>query len=64
VRRAQGDGGRTLPETSAPDRLDRGGQATSSALAEQEQISPQPMGATLGPLRRGLAERGSDPADG
>lgn len=65
VRQVQLDGELTLPETSALSRLDRGGPATSSALAKQEQISPQSMGATLGRLRaRGLVERRSDPDDG
>jgi hypothetical protein len=40
----------TVPETSALARLDRGGPATSSALARLEQISPQSMGATLSAL--------------
>jgi DNA-binding MarR family transcriptional regulator len=55
----------TLPESSALTRLNRGGPATSSALAKQEQISPQSMGATLAALEaRGLVERHPDPADG
>jgi DNA-binding MarR family transcriptional regulator len=55
----------TLPETTALVRLDRGGPATSSALAKQEQISPQSMGATLASLEaRGLVERRPDPDDG
>lgn len=65
VRQVQVDGELTLPETSALSRLDRGGPATSSALAKQEQISPQSMGATLGRLEAcGLVERCSDPDDG
>ena len=55
----------TLPETSALSRLDRGGPATPSTLAAQEQITPQSMGATLGALEdRGLVERRPDSADG
>jgi DNA-binding MarR family transcriptional regulator len=55
----------TVPETSALARLDRGGPATSSALARLEQISPQSMGATLGALEaRGLVRRGPDARDG
>ena len=55
----------TLSETSALARLDRGGPTTPGALAKQEQISPQSMGATLGALEaRGLIERAPDPADG
>ena len=58
------DGELTLPEHSALVRLDRGGPATSSELAKQEQISPQSMGAILAPLEaRGLIERSPDPAD-
>jgi DNA-binding MarR family transcriptional regulator len=54
-----------VPETSALARLDRGGPATSSALARIEQISPQSMGATLSALEaRGLVERGPDAYDG
>ena len=65
MRQAPADGELTLPESSALTRLDRGGPATSSALARLEQISPQSMGATLGALEaRGLVERHPDPADG
>jgi DNA-binding MarR family transcriptional regulator len=60
-----GDGELTLPQTAALVRLDRGGPATSSELAKQEQISPQSMGATLAALEAyGLVERTPDPADG
>jgi len=59
------EGELTLSETSALARLDRGGPTTPGALAKQEQISPQSMGATLGALEaRGLIERAPDPADG
>jgi DNA-binding MarR family transcriptional regulator len=59
------EGELTLSETSAIARLDRGGPTTPGALARQEQISPQSMGATLGALEaRGLIERAADPADG
>jgi DNA-binding MarR family transcriptional regulator len=55
----------TLSETSALARLDRGGPTTPGALAKQEQISPQSMGATLAALEaRGLIERAPDPDDG
>jgi DNA-binding MarR family transcriptional regulator len=55
----------TLSESSALARLDRGGPATSAALARVEQISPQSMGATLASLEsRGLIERAADPDDG
>src|SRR6185369_162566 len=60
-----GEGGVTIPEVVALARLDRGGPATAAALARQEQISPQAMGATLAGLEaRGLVERRRDPADG
>jgi DNA-binding MarR family transcriptional regulator len=65
LRQTQADGELSVPETAALARLDRGGPATASALARQEQISPQSMGATLGALEaRGLIERRGDPADG
>jgi DNA-binding MarR family transcriptional regulator len=65
LRQLQVDGELTMPETSALARLDRGGPATSSALAKVEQISPQSMGATLSGLQaRGLVERRPDPDDG
>ena len=59
------EGELTLSETSALARLDRGGPTTPGALAKQEQISPQSMGATLAALEaRGLIERAPDPDDG
>jgi DNA-binding MarR family transcriptional regulator len=65
MRQIQADGELTVPESSALARLDRGGPATSTALARLEQISPQSMGATLGALEaRGLVERCPDPEDG
>jgi DNA-binding MarR family transcriptional regulator len=65
LRQVQVEGELTLSESSALARLDRGGPATSAALARQEQISPQSMGATLGALEaRGLVERRPDPEDG
>jgi DNA-binding MarR family transcriptional regulator len=65
VKAERADGGITLPESAALVRLDRGGPATSSALARQEQISPQSMGATLAGLEaRGLVGRQPDPEDG
>ena len=65
LRQAPVEGDLTAPETSALARLDRGGPATSAALARLEQISPQSMGATLGSLEaRGLVERRPDPQDG
>ncbi len=55
----------TLSEISALARLDRGGPTTPGALAKQEQISPQSMGATLAALEtRDLIQRAPDPADG
>lgn len=65
LRQMPTDGELTLPESAALARLDRGGPATAAALAKQEQISPQSMGATLAALHaRGLVERAPDPADG
>ena len=65
LRQAQADGELTLPQFAALARLDRGGPATASALAKQEQISPQSMGATLAALEaRGLVGRAGDPDDG
>ncbi|WP_328916065.1 MULTISPECIES: MarR family winged helix-turn-helix transcriptional regulator [unclassified Streptomyces] len=65
VRQTQGEGGLTMPESSALARLDRSGPTTSSALAKLEQISPQSMGATFAALEaRGLVARQPDPQDG
>jgi DNA-binding MarR family transcriptional regulator len=65
MRQAQVSGELTLPESAALARLDRGGPTTSSALAKQEQISAQSMGATLAGLEtRGLIQRRADPEDG
>jgi DNA-binding MarR family transcriptional regulator len=65
LRQVKSEGELTLPESSALTRLDRNGPATATALARQEQISPQSMGATLAALEaRGLLERQPDPDDG
>ena|ERR1700722_14213606 len=65
LRQVHAEGELTMPETAALARLDRGGPTTASALARQEQISPQSMGATLAGLEaRALIERQADPADG
>jgi DNA-binding MarR family transcriptional regulator len=65
LRQTRTEGELTLPESSALARLDRGGPATASALAKQEQISPQSIGATLAALEaKGLIERRPDPGDG
>jgi DNA-binding MarR family transcriptional regulator len=65
VRQLKAEGEITLPESSALARLDRGGPATPSELARQEQISPQSMGTTLAGLEaRGLVGRRPDPDDG
>jgi DNA-binding MarR family transcriptional regulator len=65
LRQVSVEGELTLSETSALARLDRGGPITPGALAKQEQISPQSMGATLAALEgRGLIERAADPDDG
>jgi DNA-binding MarR family transcriptional regulator len=55
----------TMSEASVLVRLERGGPATSAALARLEQISPQGMGTTLAGLEaRGLVQRHPDPEDG
>src|SRR5215510_1414590 len=55
----------TLSEISALARLDRGGPATGTALASQERIRPQSMGAILSSLeRREFVDRRPDPEDG
>ena len=65
LRQIRPDDELSLPETSALARLDRSGPATSSALAKEEQISAQSMGATLAALEaRGLVARRPDPDDG
>jgi DNA-binding MarR family transcriptional regulator len=65
IRQLKAEGEITLPESSALARLDRGGPATPSELARQEQISPQSMGTTLAGLEvRGLVGRRPDPSDG
>ena len=65
LRQTQVGGELTMPETSVLARLDRGGPTTATALAKQEQISPQSMGATLAALeQRGLVERRPDIDDG
>lgn len=54
-----------MPERTALSCLDRSGPTTSSALAQEVQITAQAMGATLSALRaRGLVERRPDPHDG
>ena len=65
LRQVHAEGDLSLPESSALARLERGGPATAAALARQEQISPQSIGATLSALQdRGLIARSPDPADG
>jgi DNA-binding MarR family transcriptional regulator len=65
LRQVQAEDELTLPEASALKRLERGGPATVTALAKQEQISVQSIGATLAGLQaRGLLERRPDPGDG
>jgi len=65
LRQGTAEGEPTLPERSALSRLAQGGPMTATALARQEQISPQSIGATLATLEhRGLVERSPDPDDG
>jgi DNA-binding MarR family transcriptional regulator len=55
----------SLPEVSALKRLDRGGPASVTELAQAEQISVQSMGATLKALEaRGFIARHPHPSDG
>ncbi|WP_019926408.1 MarR family winged helix-turn-helix transcriptional regulator [Nocardia sp. BMG111209] len=65
VRQVPAEGELTMPERAALSRLDRGGPATSSALAREMQVTAQSMGTTIAALRaRGLVERHPDPDDG
>ncbi|MCU1680578.1 MAG: regulatory protein MarR [Amycolatopsis sp.] len=65
ARQTRVEGELTMPERAALSLLDRAGPTTSAALARQEQITAQAMGATLGGLQaRGLIERSPDPQDG
>ena len=65
LRQAQVEDELTLPEASALKRLERTGPTTVTALAKEEQISVQSLGATLAGLQtRGLLERRPDPDDG
>ncbi|MEU5340282.1 MarR family transcriptional regulator [Streptomyces sp. NPDC020766] len=65
VRQARVEGELTMPERAALSQMERTGPTTSSALARQEQITAQAMGATLSGLQaRGLVERSADPRDG
>jgi DNA-binding MarR family transcriptional regulator len=55
----------TLSEISVLSRLDRYGPATPGALADDERVRPQAMGATLAVLEhRALVTRAADPHDG
>ena len=65
LRQSISEGELTLPERSALSRIARGGPMTATALAKQEQISAQSIGATLATLeRRELVVRTPDPGDG
>jgi DNA-binding MarR family transcriptional regulator len=65
LRQLQAQDELTLPEASALKRLERAEPTTVTALAKEEQISVQSIGATLGGLEaRGLLERRADPDDG
>ncbi|MFC4501316.1 MULTISPECIES: MarR family winged helix-turn-helix transcriptional regulator [Streptomyces] len=65
VRQSRVEGELTMPERAALSQMDHTGPTTSSALARQEQITAQAMGATLRGLQaRGLVERSTDPRDG
>jgi DNA-binding MarR family transcriptional regulator len=65
LRQGHAPGELTLSEISVLSRLDRGGPATPTALADDEHVRPQAMGATLAVLEgRSLVQRAADPADG
>ena len=65
LRQAHASGELTLSESSVLARLDRGGDASPSTLAEEERVRPQAMASTLAALeQRGLVRRTPDPADG
>jgi DNA-binding MarR family transcriptional regulator len=65
LRQGHAAGEVTLSEISVLSRLDRGGPATPGALAEEERVRPQAMGATLAALeQRELVERRAHPGDG
>ena len=51
LRQIKVEGELSLPQTSALERLERGGPSTVTALAKAEQISVQSMGTTLSELR-------------
>ena len=55
----------SMPEYAVLARLSRGGPATTTTLANQEQITTQSIGATISSLeKRGLVERRPDTDDG
>jgi DNA-binding MarR family transcriptional regulator len=65
LRQGHAAGDLTLSEISVLSRLDRDGPATPGALADEERVRPQAMGATLAALeQRQLVERRAHPDDG
>ena len=65
LRQGHATGEVTLSEISVLSRLDRHGPATPGALAEEERVRPQAMGATLACLeQRELVERRPHAEDG
>lgn len=65
LRQAHATGEVTLSELSVLSRLEREGPATPGALAAQERVRPQAMGATLTALeQRGMVGRRPDAGDG
>ncbi|HEX5118173.1 MAG TPA: MarR family transcriptional regulator [Pseudonocardiaceae bacterium] len=65
LRQHHAPGELTLSEVSVLSRLDRYGPATPGALADDERVRPQAMGATLAVLeQRALVNRAADPHDG
>lgn len=65
LRQLYGSGEATFSEISVLARLDRQGHGSPGALAVDESVRPQALGATLGALeQRGLIARSPDPTDG
>ena len=65
LRQGHAAGELTLSEISVLSRLDRDGPTTPGALADEERVRPQAMGATLAALeQRLLVQRRAHPDDG
>jgi DNA-binding MarR family transcriptional regulator len=65
VRRLRTEHTLSLPHATVLGRLDRGGPATTSALAAAERMRPQSMAQTIAELEAAaLVDRSPDPTDG